>query len=417
MKNKMKKLYIVFIILTSVMLNISPVFAVTSNPALSAESAVLIDNRTNKILYEKDCNKRMYPASTTKIITAILTLENCNLNDVVIASYDAVMSIPDGYSSANIQIGEELTVEQLLQVLLVYSANDAANILAEHVGGSVDSFVSMMNTKINELGLKNTHFTNTYGKHDDNHYTTSYDLAMIMKYCLKNETFRKIAGSASCAIPATNKHDKRLYTSTNLIINPNSSYYLPYLTAGKTGYTSQAKECLVSSAFENNLELICVVLGSGSNNSNRFTDTKNLYDYGYSNYMIKNIINSNEIVTNIKVTNATKSTKNLDLLVKESIPVLIKTSEQDIQIAPEIILNEKISAPIEENQVLGKIKYNIDGVEYTTDLIASHNVEKSKILNYLLLVVFIILILFLIYKIFFSTKKNKYEGNYFYYKS
>lgn len=203
----------------------------------------------------------MYPASTTKIVTAILTLENSNLDDVVTVSYDAVMSIPDGYSSAFLQIGETLSVEQLLQLLLVHSANDAANVLAEHIGGSVESFVSMMNTKANELQLSNTHFTNTFGKYDDNHYTTAKDLATIMTYCIKNETFRKIAGSASCAIPATNKYKTRKYNSTNELIIPNSHYYYPHLTCGKTGFTTQAGDCLVSCSYKDNLELICVILG------------------------------------------------------------------------------------------------------------------------------------------------------------
>ena len=126
----------------------------------------------------------MFPASTTKIVTAILVLENHSLDEKVTASYDAVMSIPSGYSTADIQIEEELTVEQLLELLLVHSANDAANVLAEYAGGSVSSFVSMMNTKANELGLSNTHFTNPYGLQDDNHYTTAHDLAIIMQYCL-----------------------------------------------------------------------------------------------------------------------------------------------------------------------------------------------------------------------------------------
>ncbi len=220
-----------------------------------------MDNKTQKILFSKNENEKMYPASTTKIVTAILTLENCNLDDIVTVSYDAVMSIPDGYSSASLQIGETLTVEQLLQLLLVHSANDAANVLAEHIGGSVESFVSMMNTKINELQLSNTHFTNTFGKHDDNHYTTAKDLATIMQYCIKNETFRKIAGSASCAIPATNKYGTRKYNSTNELIIPNSKYYYPILTCGKTGFTSQAGDCLVSCSYKDDLELICVILG------------------------------------------------------------------------------------------------------------------------------------------------------------
>ena len=183
----------------------------TSALDINASSALLVDNKTNKILYSKNENKKMFPASTTKIVTAILVLENHSLDEKVTASYDAVMSIPSGYSTADIQIEEELTVEQLLELLLVHSANDAANVLAEYAGGSVSSFVSMMNTKANELGLSNTHFTNPYGLQDDNHYTTAHDLAIIMQYCLKNDAFRKIAGQASCAIPATNKSNPRKF--------------------------------------------------------------------------------------------------------------------------------------------------------------------------------------------------------------
>lgn len=403
MKINNKKILTIIIILLLILLYPITVFANDDNPSISSNSAILIDNNTNKILYSKNENKKMYPASTTKILTAILTLENANLNDVVTASYDSVMSIPDGYSTASIEIGEQLTVEQLLQLLLVHSANDAANILAEYIGGSIDSFVSMMNTKANELNMQNTHFTNTYGKHDENHYTTANDLSILMKYCMKNETFRKIAGSASCAIPSTNKHQNRTYTSTNELLIPNNKNYYKYLTSGKTGYTSQAGECLVSSAYKDNLELICVVLGS----SDRFGDTKSLYEYGYSNYSIKNIVNKNDIIKQIEVKNASKETKNLDLLIKDSIPALIKNSNSNEQFNPEITLNDKISAPIDENEVLGKVKYEINGIEYTSDLIASHNVEKSKLLNYILYGLFILILIFLCYKIFYKRKRNK----------
>ena len=161
---KSKKLYIPIITTILILLfNISIVFAdSTTPPAISSEAAFLIDNNTNLVLYNKNENQKMYPASTTKIMTAILSLENCKLDDVVTVSYDAAMSIPQGYSTAYLQVGEQLTVEQLLELLLVHSANDAANVLAEHVGGSIDSFVSMMNTKVDELDLTDTHFTNAY---------------------------------------------------------------------------------------------------------------------------------------------------------------------------------------------------------------------------------------------------------------
>ncbi len=395
----------------------------TNEPNLTAKSAILIDNATNKVLYSKNASEKMYPASTTKILTAILTLENCNLNDFVTASYDAVMSIPNGYSTADIQIGEELTVEQLLEMLLVYSANDASMVLAEYVGGSVNSFVSMMNTKLNELGLYSTHFTNPYGFQDSNHYTTSYDLARLMQYCLKNENFRKIAGLASCAIPTTNKHAARLYTSTNDLLVPNNEYYYKYCTVGKTGFTTAAGNCLVSCSYKDNLELIGVVLGTNSNDSSlRFTESIDLYEYGYSNYSVENIVNKNDIITSLEVSGATKNTKNLNLLADSDVSALVNNSELEFidnidfynsslstnsdTVSAEIVLNNNISAPIESGETLGKLVYKINDIEYSTNLIAANNVEKSMFIIYCIYGFIILILLFTIYKICFRNKNN-----------
>lgn len=373
-------------------------------PDMTANAIYLMDNKTNAVLYSKNENEKVYPASTTKILTAIIALENCNLNDVVTASYNSVMSIPEGYSTANIQIGEQLTVEQLLELLLIHSANDAANVLAEFTGGSIDSFVSMMNTKLNDLNLTGSHFTNPYGLHDDNHYTTAHDLAYLMQYCLKNETFRKLAGKASCAIPATNLYEPRIYSSTNELLIPESSNYYKYLLTGKTGFTSQAKECLVSSAYRDDLELIGVVLGS----DNRFSDARKLYQYGYSNYSIQKVVNKDAIVTNIHVKNAKYDSRDLDLLAVEDISALMNYEESPLNLNPKIILYEPLSAPLEEGTVLGKAIYEINGVTYTTDLIASHNVEESRLIIYsIYFAIGICIVSLLVFYVIFLINKNK----------
>lgn len=403
---KKNKIFIVPFLILLTLLKLNFVFAAEGQveiPNVTADSYIVIDNKTNKVLYNKNENKKMYPASTTKILTAIMTLENCSLDDTVTASYDAIMSIPEGYSIANIQIGEQFTVEQLLELLLVHSANDAANVLAEFVGGTMDSFVNMMNTKLNELGINNSHFTNAFGLHDRNHYTTAKDLAKIMQYCLKNETFRKISGQASCAISATNKYGPRSYSSTNELLDSSSSYYYNYLISGKTGFTTQAQGCLVSAAYKDNLELIGVVLYSDS----RFSDTRKLYEYTYSNYFIKDIVNTNDLVTSIKVSNATKETENLNLLSDTTISALINNN-LEINLEPEIYLNEKISAPIEEGTILGKATYKIDGISYETNLIAEHSVEKSYLWLYITCFsIIILMLLFIIYKKKNSSRRNK----------
>lgn len=423
---KFKKVLFIFVILIYV-LNISVSYADTTNePNIDSGAAILLESSTEKILYSKNENQKMYPASTTKIMTAILTLENCNLDDVVSVPYEAIASIPPGYSVAYLQAGEQLTVEQLLQVLLVHSANDAANVLAYHISGSIDTFADLMNKKVEELGLKNTHFTNPSGKHDNNHYTNAYDLAILMKYCMKNTEFRRLTGLKNCIIPATNKYQERVFSTTNeLLIYDNTiaarNYYYQYAIAGKTGYTSQAKNCLVSVSNKDNLELICVVLSAGiypNNLSAKFIDTKSIFEYGYKNYTLKKLKDSNSIATQIEIPNASAETKNLDLLVSKDLVALVTQDNFDIEYEFDIKLDENLSAPIAQGQKVGTIIYNIDEIEYTSDLLASHSVKKSNFLIIIVQVILIVIVLYLLYKLLFrsnNTKKKyrkKYKGYY-----
>lgn len=412
-----KILIILFILIFS--LNISVSYGISDTPEISAGAAILLDSASEKIIYSKNESEKMYPASTTKILTAILTIENCNLNDVVTVPYEAIASIPSGYSVAALQPGEQLTVEQLLQVMMVHSANDAANVLAYHISGSIDAFSNLMNKKVEELGLTNTHFTNPSGMHDENHYTTAYDLAIIMKYCMKNTTFRSLSGLKYCKIPATNKYDERVFNTTNeLLIYDNrevsSNYYYKYAIAGKTGYTTQAKNCLVSVSNKDDLELICVVLSVGlypNNLSAKFVDTKTLFDYGYNNYTIRKLREKNAIATEIEIGNGTKETRNLDLLISDDITVLVPQDDLETEFSPEIQITNNLLAPIAQGQVVGKIVYNIDDIEYSSDLIASHSVQKSGFLTLLVQILLIVLILFFLYKLLFEndTKKKYYR--------
>ena len=414
MKIHVKKIFILsFLIITVLLTNLNIVYATnndTDAPEIVSGAAILIDNETNRVLYDKNANERMFPASTTKIMTAILVLENCDLDETVTASYDALMSIPEGYVTAEIQGEEQFTVEQLLEMLLVHSANDAANVLAEYVGGSIESFISMMNTKVNELGLSNTHFTNAYGLQEDNHYTTAYDLAKIMQYCIQNDDFRRIAGSVSCSIPATNKSGVRSYTSTNQLILPDSPNYYSYVTVGKTGFTTEAGRCLVSCAYRNDIELTCVILGgtlSDDSISSRFTDSISLYQYGFNHFSLKNIANPGDIITSIEVSNATPATKSLDLAFVDSIHALVNNADLETNYIPEIQLNSNISAPIAEGDILGKAIYTIDGISYEADIVATHNVENSQLLQFVLQIGGIFIALLITFEIFFSKRRKK----------
>lgn len=382
----------------------------TNNLSIYSESAILIDSKTGKILYEKNSNEKKYPASTTKILTAIIAIESCNLSDTVTASYNAIMSIPSGYSIAEIKENEVLTVEQLLNVFLIHSANEAGYILAEHISGSISNFADLMNKKALEIGCTNTHFTNPSGIQDENHYSTAHDMALIAQYCMKNETFRQIVCKTSYTLEPTEKTPKeRYFVTTNDLIKTSSEYYYPYCIGIKTGYTSKAKNCLISASQKDGLELITVVLGAEfteEGKSARNTDTINLFNYGFENYKYQEILSKNSIITDISVKNATKETKELPIITEDSIVALIPTNIDLNSIEPIISINENIEAPISEGTVLGSITYNIDGIEYTTNLCAEHSVEKFDLILLICQICAVLIILIIIYAIL-SHKSNK----------
>lgn len=418
---KIKKLLLLLIILL-LTLNIFCMnsFAETSLPSVYSPACILIDADSGKILYSKNANTKMYPASTTKIMTAILTLENCKLDDVAIASHNAVYSIPYGYSVATIQEGEELTIEQLLNVLLIPSANDAAVVLAEHIAGSVEAFSDMMNSKAVELGCKNTHFVNPNGIHDEEHYSTAYDLALIGKYAMQFDTFRTIVQKTSYSLSKTNKYDKedRLFNTTNDLIKKNYSssptnYYYQYATGAKTGYTDAAKSCIVATATKDDISLIAVVLHSGTTAeglSQRALDCKTLFEYGFNNYSIKSIAEKDSVAEQISVKNSTKETESLDLLYSDDLSGLVPDDVDISTIAPNIKLTENLSAPILEGTNLGTITYTIDGFDYSCNLIASHTVYKSNFTKTLLELILLIFFLFLFAK-FLHFKNKKVSKN------
>lgn len=389
----MRKKIIIIIMILLITIPAYTTNAANENLNLYSEAAILIDSETGLELYSKNVNEQMYPASTTKILTAIIAIEECDLKSKVTVSQSAVSIIPPGYSSASLLDGEILTVEDLVTVFLVHSANDAGYVLAEYISGSVEKFAEVMNQKAEEIGCKNSHFLNPSGIHDDDHYSTAYDLALIAKYCMENPTFRKIVSLKTCTIKETNKSGVRKYTNTNELINPDSKYYEEGCIGIKTGFTSQAGNCLISCVSKENLELISVVLGARqieSGESTRNLDSKDLFEYGYSNFHQKTIAQKNDIITKIKIPNGTKETRELELVLEDSVSAIIKNDYENQN--PTISLNENISAPIAKGQVLGTVTYETNKVKYTKNIIASHDVEAD---NFLMLIFFVILIIFI----------------------
>lgn len=412
MKHKKKISVILFavIIINIICTNISFAF----EPDVNAEGAISVEVSTGKVVYEKNAHERMYPASTTKIMTALLVLENCTLEEKAKVSYEAIQAVPDGYSNANLQVGEEMTVKDLLYALMLPSANEAANALAEHVAGSVESFSTMMNTRAEELGCETTHFVNPNGVHNENHYSSPYDLYLIAKEAMKNETFRKIVSTSKYTLPATEMYPEndRTFTNTNKLIvynnsNRSDNYYYKDAIGIKTGFTSQAGNCLVSAASRDGLEFITVVLNAKLTDdglSYRFLDSIQLFNYDFDNYEMATLNEENKKIDTIEIKNATKDTKNLDVNIQDSITVFKNKALNLEEIIPEIVYEENLIAPISKGEVVGEIKYDIDGLEYSSKLTAGSDVEQSYISFYLfgaglVLLIFAFLIM--------PKKKNK----------
>lgn len=257
-----------------------------TGPVVGAQGAILFEANTGTILYSKNIHERLYPASTTKILTTLVAIENSKLSDMVEFSADAVFSIEQGSSNMGMDVGQSITMEQCLYGILVYSANEVANAVGEHIAGNTHKFVDMMNQKARELGCSNSHFVTTNGLHDENHYTSSYDLALIAQAFFKNETLSKIAGTRYYKIEPTDTQPDliELYTHNQLT---NGTYEYEGYVGGKTGYTTVAHQTLVSCAERNGMKLICVVMKEDS--PSQFTDTIALFDYGFQNFQMVNV--------------------------------------------------------------------------------------------------------------------------------
>jgi D-alanyl-D-alanine carboxypeptidase (penicillin-binding protein 5/6) len=381
---KLKKILILLVFL--LIINVSS-FSYAEDLTLSGEGAILIDVDSSEVLYEKNGNSKFFPASTTKIMTAILAIENSNLNDIVTIDQE-VVDLTDG-SHIALEPGEELTLEQLLHALLIQSANDAALGIAKHTSGSIDKFVALMNAKAKELGAVNTNFVNPNGLHDESHYTTAYDLALITRYAMKNETFKTISTKPNYIIPITNKKtEDRYLNTTNKIFNSNEKINIDGnlvpikydgVNCGKTGYTQVAQNCLVTSLEKEGHKLISVVLKS--NGKEVYADTHKLLNYGIENFDKINVGFANKFIHNFKVD------KGLAPFVSgvtktDSFALINKAHKGNIQ--EKLILEESIKAPILKNQTLGKVQYFLnDKMIAETDIVSTMDVQidpKSSLL-------------------------------------
>jgi len=336
-----------------------------------------MDAATGDILYEKNSRQKEFPASITKLMTVLLTLEKGSLTDSVTVSHEAVTNVEPGSASVALQEGETLSLEQILQAILLRSANEAANAAAEFTDGTLQAFAAHMNSRAAELGCENTHFVNPSGLHDETHATTAYDMALIARALLQNETFRSIMGSTYYEIPPTNKQPETRYLhGQHQMLNSNSTYYYEYATGGKTGFTEEARNTLVTYAKKDGRELIAVVLKCEG--AEHYTDSKALFEYGFENFEIRKLLSASEYVQTVSVTEIYNDKPVVLGTVSAAASDIEKTVQKSTDFSAlkvTVECPETIEGPVTHGQVLGSLTVSLDKeVLATTELLAQADV-------------------------------------------
>ena len=363
---------------------------------LFCTNAALLDANHGDLLYDMNANERAYPASITKVMTALLVVEAISYGQlspdtVVTVSSSAVQGIPSEYVTGAFKAGEEISIENLLYCMLLESDCDASNILAEAVDGTVPDFVAHMNRKAGELDCQGTHFTNTYGLHDEDHYSTAYDLALIMEAALEYDLFRDVIKTPSYRVPATNLSGERYFFNKNALIS--NLYYEGYVydkcIGGKTGTTDDAGRCLVAAAEDGDELLISVVLGSGPMQvpgdeklkQGQFRESRRLLEYGFDNFHRVTITKDSEPVATVKVT-MSRQADEVNLKPQGSIVRTLPKSMDLDDIETKIrLFAEEVEAPVEAGAVMGTMTLSYNGELYgTLDLVAITSVERSDLL-------------------------------------
>ena len=425
-----------FAVILVLSLSAVPAAAVDA-PDVQAKAALLVDEKTGAVVYAKNEHQEMYPASLTKVMTALLVLRaidagQLSLSQEITVTPTSLEGLAEDGSTAGIKAGEVMSVENLLYCMLVVSANEACNILAEKVSGSVSGFVDAMNAAAKELGCENTHFMNPHGLHDDQHYTSAWDLYLITKAAMEYPTFMTICDTASITIPATNMSEERKLRNTNYLISGRSKDYLnPDAHGIKTGSHSQAGHCLISSARRGSLSFISVILGTERVKledgvtwwTYSFGETNQLFDWAFSNFTYETILEESDVAGEAPV--ALSREDHVTLRPAEAVEILVPRDLDPETIERVITLdNDPVEAPIAEGDKLGKLSVRIDGQEYAeVDLLAFTDVEASRLLvlwrDIKVLfsktsvkiasgVVGALIALFAVWKVFFSKRRYRY---------
>ncbi len=396
---KVKRKLSLMMLVILLFIHIIPVYAQEPSfldSELQSDAVILIEEETGRVLFEKNSNKKIYPASLTKILTALIAIEYLDPNEVITVGNE-VYAVPLDASKAGHNPGDEITLKDLLISLLLPSGNDSAFVIACQVSkkatgnanldvnGCIAHFAGMMNEKAKEFGLSDTHFVNPHGYHDENHYSTAHDIAQLTREALKNPLFKEIVKMPSAEIGTAGnpKEQKLTFKNRNLLLDSkNSETFYSYATGVKTGFTNEAGQCLVASAEKDGMSLIAVVLNNPTS-VGRFKEAKTLLEYGFQNYNFQNIVNEGDTITTVVVEKAApKGPSELELVAKNDFKELFYQDDFSRVEKSVTLFNEPIEAPIVKGQVIGEVSFILDGEQLgAVELIAKYDIQKRTILD------------------------------------
>ena len=359
---------------------------------ITAQGAYMVNLDTDTVVYEKDAHKKLYPASLTKLMTCLLLVENIpDLDNVTITAKAAILGTFStmNVSLAGILAGEQLTARELLYCMLLQSGNEAAAIVADYLGDqSINNFIDMMNARAKQLGAVNTHFVNPHGLHDDEHYTTAYDMYLIAKECLKHDVIKEIASTYSYKLRKTNKRESEWLVSTNKMMLKSSDYYRSYIKGLKTGTTTPAGKCFASYAENKGYHYLTILLGSKYKDENgnvvannySFSETSALCDWAFESFSLKTLLATDKSCAQVPL-RLSSERDTLLLYPKEKIVALIPDEIDPSSVQIKTYTDTYAKAPIKKGDVCGYVEVRLAGeVVGTTDLVSSEDVSRNEFL-------------------------------------
>lgn len=355
---------------------------------VSAKAAALIELNSNTLAYGYRMDEQIYPASLTKIMTCMLALQHGNLDDVLTVSETALQNLHEAGSSAGLQEGEQLSLRELLCCIMISSANEGCNVIAEYISGDVESFVALMNQQAAALGMTSTHFANAHGLHEEDHYTTVRDLAILARWAWQDEQFQEFSTMTSHTVPATNLSEERELRTTNYLISGQTvgKYYYEKARGIKTGFTTPAGGCLISTAEDGDLNFLSIICGcetvdndDGTTTDERFTETKRMFEYGFEHFNYVQVLADTEMVDMPQVLYS-DGRENVVVRAKSNVSVLLPDTcdTSGIELTVTYDKTPPLEAPLEAGEVVGTVTATLNGVALAScELVTLTAVDRS----------------------------------------